>query len=109
MGVVLHHAVIVAGDRARADIGFGADGRVADIAQVVHLGPFGDLRVLDLDKVANAHLLGQLCTGARAAGVPCVLVSFGPSGDDMAALGPEALLDHYDDLPDIVTRLIGAV
>lgn len=46
---------------------------------------------------------------ARAAGVPCVLVSFGPSGDDMAALGPEALLDHYDDLPDIVTRLIGTV
>ena len=46
---------------------------------------------------------------ARAAGVPCVLVSFGPSGDDMAALGPEALLGHYDDLPDIVTRLIGAV
>ena len=46
---------------------------------------------------------------ARAAGVPCVLVSFGPSGGDMAALGPEALLDHYDDLPDIVTRLIGAV
>ena len=46
---------------------------------------------------------------ARAAGVPCGLVSFGPSGDDMAALGPEALLDHYDDLPDIVTRLIGAV
>ena len=46
---------------------------------------------------------------ARAAGVPCVLVSFGPSADDMAALGPEALLDHYDDLPDIVTRLIGAV
>jgi len=46
---------------------------------------------------------------ARAAGVPCVLVSFGPSGDDMAALGPEALLDHYDDLPEIVTRLIGAV
>ncbi|MFQ3232842.1 MAG: phosphoglycolate phosphatase [Sulfitobacter litoralis] len=46
---------------------------------------------------------------ARAAGVPCILVSFGPSGDDMAALAPEALLDHYDDLPDIVTRLIGAV
>lgn len=45
---------------------------------------------------------------ARAAGVPCILVSFGPSGDDMAALAPEALLDHYDDLPDIVTRLIGA-
>jgi phosphoglycolate phosphatase len=45
---------------------------------------------------------------ARAAGVPCILVSFGPSGDDMAALAPEAWLDHYDDLPASVTRLIGA-
>tara|TARA_R110000787_G_scaffold1778_7_gene7595 strand:- start:1899 stop:2690 length:792 start_codon:yes stop_codon:yes gene_type:complete len=45
---------------------------------------------------------------ATAAGVPCVLVSFGPSGADMAALMPDALLDDYADLPEIVTRLIGA-
>lgn len=45
---------------------------------------------------------------ARAAGVPSVLVTFGPSGDDMAALKPEALLHHFDDLPDLVTGLIGA-
>ncbi|MCA0928903.1 HAD-IA family hydrolase [Ruegeria profundi] len=45
---------------------------------------------------------------ARAAGVPSVLVTFGPSGDDMAALEPEALLHHFDDLPDLVTGLIGA-
>ena len=45
---------------------------------------------------------------ATAAGVPCVLVSFGPSGADMAALMPDALLDDYADLPDIVVRLIGA-
>ncbi len=44
---------------------------------------------------------------ARAAGVPCVLVTFGPSGADMAALNPEALLDDFADLPGIVTRLIG--
>jgi len=44
---------------------------------------------------------------ARNAGVPCVLVTFGPAGGDMAALEPEALLDHYKDLPDIVTNLLG--
>jgi phosphoglycolate phosphatase len=43
---------------------------------------------------------------ARNAGVPCVLVTFGPAGGDMAALEPEALLDHYKDLPDIVTNLL---
>ncbi|UWQ90002.1 HAD-IA family hydrolase [Rhodobacteraceae bacterium M382] len=42
---------------------------------------------------------------ARAAGVPSVLVTFGPSGDDMAALEPEALLHQFEDLPDIVDRL----
>lgn len=45
---------------------------------------------------------------AKAAGVPSVLVTFGPSGDDMAALEPEALLHHFDDLPTVVTDLIGA-
>ena len=45
---------------------------------------------------------------ARAAGVPSILVTFGPSGDDMAALQPEALLHHFDDLPAIVAELVGA-
>ncbi|WP_370232419.1 HAD-IA family hydrolase [Cognatishimia sp.] len=44
---------------------------------------------------------------AKAAGVPSVLVTFGPSGDDMAALTPEALMSDYSELPDIVERLIG--
>lgn len=44
---------------------------------------------------------------ARAAGVPSVLVTFGPSGADMAALEPEALLHDYRDLPALVSRLIG--
>ncbi|AEI94488.1 HAD-IA family hydrolase [Roseobacter litoralis] len=43
---------------------------------------------------------------ARAAGVPSVLVTFGPAGGDMAALEPEALLEHYDALPDTVDRLL---
>lgn len=43
---------------------------------------------------------------AKAAGVPCVLVTFGPAGGDMAALSPEALLQDYADLPQIVDRLL---
>jgi len=44
---------------------------------------------------------------ARAAGVPSVLVTFGPSGADMAALEPEGLLDRFEELPCLVSRLIG--
>ncbi len=44
---------------------------------------------------------------AKAAGVPSVLVTFGPSGEDMAALKPEALLDDFADLPAVVQRLLG--
>ena len=41
---------------------------------------------------------------ARAAGVPSILVGFGPEGD-VAHLEPEAILNHFDDLPDVVERL----
>jgi len=44
---------------------------------------------------------------AANAGVPSVLVTFGPAGGDMAALRPEALLHHFDDLPPLVKDLIG--
>ena len=43
---------------------------------------------------------------ARAAGVPSVLVTFGPSGEDMAALEPEALLHDFADLPAIARALL---
>ncbi|MDZ7905283.1 MAG: HAD-IA family hydrolase [Cypionkella sp.] len=44
---------------------------------------------------------------ARAAGVPSILVGFGPNGNGVAALKPDAVLQHFDDLPDLVARLIG--
>lgn len=44
---------------------------------------------------------------ARAAGVPSVLVTFSPAGRSVAALGPDALLDDFSDLPAIAARLIG--
>ncbi|MDQ2091477.1 HAD-IA family hydrolase [Marimonas arenosa] len=43
---------------------------------------------------------------ARAAGVPCILVTFGPSGEDMAALQPEALIAAFGELPGVVARLL---
>lgn len=44
---------------------------------------------------------------AKAAGVPSILVTFGPGGGDMAALEPEALLQDYKELPKVVSQLIG--
>jgi phosphoglycolate phosphatase len=57
----------------------------------------------------RAVLIGDTASdreAARAAGVPCVLVGFGPDGAAVAALEPEALLAHYDDLPDVLDRLV---
>lgn len=44
---------------------------------------------------------------AANAGMPCILVTFGPAGEDMAALNPEALLSDYKDLTGVVHDLIG--
>ena len=59
-------------------------------------------------------LIGDTLTDhstARAAGVPSVLVTFGPGAAagqaDIRALEPDALLDHYRDLPAIVAELLG--
>jgi phosphoglycolate phosphatase len=59
---------------------------------------------------AKCVLIGDSDTDrntARAAGVPSVLVTFGPSGADMAGLQPEALLNRFEDLPRLVRQLIG--
>lgn len=42
---------------------------------------------------------------ARAAGVPVVLVAFGPEGSGIERLKPDAVLDRYADLPDLAARL----
>lgn len=42
---------------------------------------------------------------ARNAGVPVIGVSFGYTETPMHALGPDELIDHYDDLPLAVARL----
>jgi phosphoglycolate phosphatase len=45
-------------------------------------------------------------SAARNANVPSVLVTFGPAGQTVADLAPEALLHHYDALPDLMDNLI---
>ena len=60
--------------------------------------------------VAASVLIGDTVTDrdtARAAGVPCALVTFGPDGQAVARLQPEALLDGYEALAEVVSRLIG--
>ena len=43
---------------------------------------------------------------SRNAGVPSVLVAFGPAGDTVATLQPEAIIDHFDELLDVSRRLL---
>ncbi|WP_093117154.1 HAD-IA family hydrolase [Salinihabitans flavidus] len=57
---------------------------------------------------AQTVLIGDTVTDrdtARAAGVPSILVTFGPGGKEVAALEPEALLNDYADLPDLLRDL----
>ncbi|MEM0946900.1 MAG: HAD-IA family hydrolase [Pseudomonadota bacterium] len=59
---------------------------------------------------ARSLLVGDTETDvdtARAAGVPVVLVTFGPDGEEVSALSPDALLPDYGQLPRLVERLIG--
>jgi phosphoglycolate phosphatase len=57
----------------------------------------------------RAVLVGDTVTdrdAARAAGVPCVLVGFGPEGGAVSTLRPEAVVAHYDELPAVLERLV---
>ncbi|WP_212525285.1 HAD-IA family hydrolase [Actibacterium sp. MT2.3-13A] len=59
---------------------------------------------------ARSMLIGDTETDratARAAGVPCALVTFGPAGRAVADLAPEALLDDYADLYDLAGAILG--
>lgn len=59
--------------------------------------------------VGRSMLVGDTETDRKtglAAGVPVALVTFGPEGQGVARLKPEALLHHFDDLPDLAARLV---
>lgn len=55
-------------------------------------------------------LVGDTATDrdtARNAGAPSILVTFGPNGDGVAALAPEEMIGHFDQLHAAVRTLIG--
>lgn len=55
-------------------------------------------------EVSRSFLLGDTetdCKTAAAAGVRIALVGFGPEGEAILRLKPHALIDHYDELPDL--------
>ena len=59
---------------------------------------------------AKCLLVGDTSTDretSRAAGVPSILVTFGPTGAEVLKLAPEAAIAHFDELAGVVRRLIG--
>ena len=61
-------------------------------------------------EVARSMMIGDTETDhltARAAGVPSVLVGFGPEGCALSRYEPDALLHDYGDLVSLVERLLG--
>lgn len=60
--------------------------------------------------VQRSMLIGDTETDRKtglAVGIPVALVTFGPDGQEVVALRPEALLHHFDDLPDLAQQILG--
>ena len=61
--------------------------------------------------IGASLLIGDTITDvktARAAGVPIVLVGFGPSGEAVREMGPDAVLAGFDGLEALVVDMLGA-
>lgn len=57
---------------------------------------------------ARSVMIGDTRTDldtARAAGLPCVLVSFGFAAEPLAELAPDRIVDHFDDLAGVLAGL----
>ena len=64
-GLMLQVSIIVAGNGASPDIGAFANSGIADIAEMVRLGPCRECRILDLDKIADPRLFADIRTRAQ--------------------------------------------
>ncbi len=61
-------------------------------------------------EIARSFLVGDTETDrktAAAAGVRVALVAFGPEGEGLSRLAPEAMLAHFDDLPALAQNWLG--
>ena len=60
--LMLEEAVVVAEDRAGADVGARADDAVADVGKMIGLGALAQRRILDLDEVADVDAGAEIGT-----------------------------------------------
>ena len=61
-------------------------------------------------EVGASFLVGDTETDFKTARNSCVrvaLVSFGPEGPEISRLKPDAMLDHYDALPELARGWLG--
>ncbi|WBU64522.1 HAD-IA family hydrolase [Paracoccus aerodenitrificans] len=61
-------------------------------------------------EVVNSFLLGDTSTDlqtAAAAQVKIALVAFGPEGPGISCLKPDAILEHFEDLPTLARQWLG--
>jgi phosphoglycolate phosphatase len=94
------------GIRSYFDALLGADTLPVRKPDAGHL--LGTINALD-GNPSKSVLIGDTITdrnAAKNANVPCILVTFGPDGRKVEDLKPEGLLDHYNDLPDILNLMI---
>lgn len=82
-----------------------------DTLPVCKPDPAPYLEVLDRmgGSIEKSFLVGDTANDAetaRAAGARLVLVSFGPEGDGLSRLRPDAMLDRYEDLPGLAERIV---
>src|ERR1700724_1526567 len=62
---IFGEAVVIARNRSRADIRLGADARISNVAQMVNLCAGADIRSLQLDKIADVHVVLEAGAGAQ--------------------------------------------
>lgn len=85
---------------------FGADTLPVRKPNAQHL--FATIEAVGGTSVQSV-LIGDTLTDretAKNASVPCILVTFGPGESNVADLKPEGLLDHYNDLPEMLKRFL---
>ena len=63
----LRGAVVVARDRAGADVDVLADRRVAEVREMIRLRPSSERRLLQLDEVADVRVFADVATAAAGA------------------------------------------
>jgi len=93
---------------SRFDAIVGADMAPAAKPDPSHLALAVDLAGGALPRAVMVGDSASDAGAARAAGTGLVLVSFGYTEIPAAQLAPDALIHHFDELPDACRRLLGA-